>query len=715
MLHYERIKDELTISNSFTPNINLENSGSEYIETLYDVSGIMNILSFQCNYSNVTAAKDLEFYISVSKSSDRNWSSWVQLFVGNNINEKSIELSPNYKYNIRIKFVRTGSVNYSPIAISDYSIKFKQNVNEVYDLVLYINKPNITYYYRVPNTYKVFSITGINVETKGETASKYLDIEYRISQDSGRTWSKFIKFTKENLISHKISPIKFVNIEYKITRLGSDESGSIGIAAIDIVGDIQNITADYNKMNLLGIKDCCKGNVNSNFSTPLPENIVNDLDDATKNNLFKPYNLGKEGFVLSKLNSDASNIFGWNVRYYTHSPDDNGIDYTLHEIQVYNIDCVNDIKILVPDNQFPDNQILFTIHDMSLFETFEIHIVKKDFKKVFGEHKMPTKEDIIEFCDLNMVYRVEHAQEKRDFNNTSTYYRVVLNKYNDKKNISTDDASIKDRIDDILKNSTLENLFGTEIQKDFDSVSRNEEQSSLSRDIIRYKFNCKIVKENIDNSDLIISKNNYSLWTSSYSDAVIYFNTDSLLRKGDNRAITSWVRFNAYNINDIYNIITNYDDTYKTGYKINISNGKLILTVNNSSYTYTMPNNISNNVWYCFLVNMNQREQKCDLFIYTRNLTPQTQDKGRYLNSSNLTMVTYTSLNYTPEEFEINNNNIKIKSSNISMTNIRIYDDIIDTAQHNKVLNYYNVIDAERTILSDSCNEKVHLTNYPLN
>lgn len=714
MINYERLKNELTIKNTFIPNIILENSDSEYIETLYDVGGVTNIMSFVCTYIGSSTVKDLTFHISVSKSTDRNWSEWFEIKQGNNINNDTLILSPNHKYNFKIKFKRTGSVNFSPITISDYRIKFNQIVNDVYELALYINKPNIPYYYRVPNTYKIFSISDINITTKGETSAKYLDIEYRISQDSGRTWTPFIKFTKDNIQQHKINPIRFVNIEYKITRLGSDESGTIGIADIDIIGDIQNVTADYKKSNLMGIKDCCISNINNNFDTPIPDNILNDIDDETKSNLFKPYNLPKENFLLSKLNSDATNILGHKVRYYTHSADGNGLDYVLNEIQLYNVDCVDYINILVPDNQFPDNQVVFSIHDMSLFESFEIHITKKDFKRVFGEHRMPTKEDIIEFCDLNRVFRVEHAQEKRDFNNTATYYRVVLNKYNDKANIKTDDSSIQEKINDILKNSTIENLFGTEITEDINKDVKKKTQSSLSNDFIRYKFNCKIVKENIDNADLVVSKNNYSLWTSSYSDAVIYANSDATLQKGVNRAILSWIKFKAYNKNDIYNLITNYDETKKTGYKINVSGNKLTFTINYNTYSFTLPT-LYSGVWYNFLLNINQRTSKLELFIYTRNVDTNKQQNAKFLRTSELKTVLYTSIDYTPEEFELNDNSIKIKASNISMTNIRIYDDVVEQDKHNKVLNQYNVIDTDRVILSDNCNEKVHLIRYPLN
>ncbi len=64
--------------------------------------------------------------------------------------------------------------------------------------------------------------------------------------------------------------------------------------------------------------------------------------------------------------------------------------------------------------------------DLSLFDSFEVHIPKDTFKSVFGVEKRPSKEDFLWFCEVNRMYQVEHAQQFRNFNNSALYYKVML-------------------------------------------------------------------------------------------------------------------------------------------------------------------------------------------------------------------------------------------------------------------------------------------------
>jgi hypothetical protein len=53
--------------------------------------------------------------------------------------------------------------------------------------------------------------------------------------------------------------------------------------------------------------------------------------------------------------------------------------------------------------------------DLNLFDTMEAHITKQQFKEIFGPQRRP-KED---FCNVNRMYQVDHAQQFRSFNNAA--------------------------------------------------------------------------------------------------------------------------------------------------------------------------------------------------------------------------------------------------------------------------------------------------------
>ena len=68
----------------------------------------------------------------------------------------------------------------------------------------------------------------------------------------------------------------------------------------------------------------------------------------------------------------------------------------------------------------------------------------------------------------------------------------------------------------------------------------------------------------------------------------------------------------------------------------------------------------------------------------------------------------------TPSEFELENIDGKILSSDIKMTNIRLFWEIIPQSEHNSILNQYIVgNDSKYLVFADNANTKVVLPNYP--
>jgi hypothetical protein len=63
----------------------------------------------------------------------------------------------------------------------------------------------------------------------------------------------------------------------------------------------------------------------------------------------------------------------------------------MHEYQLYNVVCEGNIKVAVDGNNFPDSQIVMNQFDLSLFESMNVHITKKQFKEIFGPQRRPVK------------------------------------------------------------------------------------------------------------------------------------------------------------------------------------------------------------------------------------------------------------------------------------------------------------------------------------
>ena len=344
-------------------------------------------------------------------------------------------------------------------------------------------------------------------------------------------------------------------------------------------------------------------------------------------------------------------VFGWNVQYFVTDPDGKGIDYSLHEFGLFNIVCEGQLKVAVENNQFPDNQIMMNQFDLNLFDSFEIHITKEGFKTLFGVQRRPSKEDLVYFCDINRLFIVDHAQQFRNLNNYAIYYKVVLRKYNKAANVKAGDQSIQDRINQLTNNSTIDQLMGIENNEDKAAVANKTQLQPLTRDPIRVNIsgipiNSLIVKELIENSTTIISKQHYDFsnalvggQSNTVSAVVKYQNFGNKIKVSDNFSYFLWFNLNNYLQDEDHNFFTHYDEINNLGFKIGLLNDTITVNLNSDNYTWLL-NGVSGtealyeDVWYCYVLNVNQRQRKLEQYIYKRNVDPDSENDAKYLSST---------------------------------------------------------------------------------
>ncbi len=801
---------KILISESLNPEQILYLNGQEYI---IQISGITNLLCFNSFTDVVDGTSDINIVnrnwrISINGI---DWSEWFEFTpttynLDNNNSTFYEEIgsvildtsSPNNKfkfegvdfnildhsvtYFLEIKWTKNSLLS-NPIVIKSYEAEGTWNRETLFAPINNITSTSDYFYFRPGFLLKAFKINSYELIADGITINRTLSIDYRFSQDSGRTWSNWELLTNENLSTLKFSKIRFFLPEFRIKRTG-DISGNILLYDIQLNGDIQNVSRDYLKVNKLGLRECCciydangnelekivnnidvgGGAAGSNSGNKGVSNLLMGLNDCSlpdifKNplvnenlaNIFDPYNLNKAVDLYSGLATIATQIFGFDVTYFATDPDSNGQDHTFHEYQLYNVVCVSDLKVSVDENNFPDNQIVFNQYDLSLFETFEVHITKETFHRAFGISRRPAKKDFLWFCQLNRMYKVEHSQVKRDFNNAGVYYRVILNKFTQESSIKPSSSSIEERINALTKNTTLDELMGVEKQEDKLSVANKIQHKTLTHDIVRDKIFVEINNEMIDNSSLIISKNNYSMDSVDYLTTAITYNTEDLIfNKSDNRSFVFWFNVNNFfepvksfviepitltgltgpSNSTVYtysvthsvttysyipqkiNFINNYENDY--GYKINmdIVNG-FNIQLNSLSFSMTV-SAITNSVWYCYVANLDQRNLKVDQYLYKRNVTKESD--AVKLRSSKLQLVQYKTDSISDaQEFDLIDYVMNISGSDIKLTNIRIFNDIILPEVHDKVLNQNIVRDAQYLILADNSNRIMKSNQYPYN
>ena len=518
------------------------------------------------------------------------------------------------------------------LAINSIVIEGTYDIEETDEI---IEVPDDGYILTPKDIYKVFKLTGF--EIYGVNTNN-LTIKYRFTQDGGRTYTPWELLTTENISTIKLNPVRFAQVQYSITKINNAIISKV--YDIILLGDFQNINNFYLKTNRYGVREDCstkypqwsgsttsdgvsgtnsvclsgktsyKGdgtniyNYNKDWITQglscyLSGNVISNLTPtansttaasaAASSGSFDPYSQTKSiGDWYNYLANSLGKILGWTVDYHLTDPDGKGIDRYLHEYQLFNIIDVQKIKIIVPENNFPDNQVQINEFTLDMMDTFQIIILKDEFHKAFGIEKRPAQKDIIFFCQANRFYRVRHAQVHRDIMYMGIYYNVVLEKYEKLANEQNLTPASKNLIDSLTKDNTIDALFGTEMRQEENKIM-SKQLKPTTHEVYRLDINQKlsITKKDIFNSleGTKIADHYYNLSSIPVNtSAVTYSYKDSILNVSDNRAFNLWFNFNnkydpkkiidesvfqSYYIdNNLYfDLLNNYDSINNKGYK----------------------------------------------------------------------------------------------------------------------------------------------------
>jgi len=694
--------------------------GSEYVLSFIDLEKVKSFVKFQYDTLGMTSNRFLNNFYRISRD-NKSWSEWLPL-------NKDIDNFPvidsKDKLYLDIKWVRAGSSDIGTIRILEYAIDGNLERDLIDDgsvIQLPFGKSIIM---KAPFIYKVFSISDFEIISGSDISN--VSIKYRYSQDNERTWSSWELLTKENITTAKINPIRFFQIEYSIEN---QSNFSISIQDINIIGDVQNVSKDYFKSNLMGIRECC----NSNMAGPgLNAGIGGDscttdsslpkMTNDEKANLYNPYQQNTAMDLLNKLSTDAQQLFGHETIYFCTDPDKKGQDHTMHEYQLFNVVCEGSIKVSVDGNAFPDSQIIMNQFDLNLFEQMEVHITKQAFKEIFGPQRRPSKEDFLYFCNLNRMYQVDHAQQFRNFNNAAVYYKLHLKKYSQKANVKAGNANIADTLKNLTKNTTLDELMGIEMAQDKAAVANKDQFKPLSKDPIRLEYKAEIDKELIENSTTIISKSNYDMSTVNYrTPGVSYKNLDAYLKVSDNIGFFVWFKLQNYIQGELYNFFNYYDDDNSLGWKADLIDDDIVIKTNSLEYKYSLKGNPTNDVialdedvWYCYVLNIDQRNREMTQWIYKRDI--EDEDDGANSSSTILENVYKGVLSIEPFEYIIDGEYCNILGSDMKVTNIRLFKENIPENYHNKILNQYIIRDdSKHMVFADNATTRIYLNNFPFN
>ncbi len=718
---------------------NADSSNLPYRFALYESAiirhtlPILNTCTIKSITDNVTGdVTDLKFHKQYRYSNDNvhwsNWLSFTTIPVWNWLDDLYVE----YKYTcVPVDQENSDNISNKTIDLNEVILTGVTQL-ERSEFVIVLTQPGQCKILCPQDTWKVWSLTGVEITAGGITPSRTLTVHFRASTTSGKEWTPWLPLNQECLGKIKFDPLRFFMLELNFCRGGTDTTGEIKIYDVVFTGNFQNVTADYKKFNKFGMRsDCVTSYDNSTEAAcasdavqyPPPEWAA-DCDDPKNQGTFKPYDQSIIP-IYNQLANQISNVFGWEVDYYKTDPDQNGTDRVLHEYQLHNVTSVKKVRVVVEKNKFPENTILANQFDLEMFDSFQVHITRDEFKNAFGMTERPAKWDFMFLCEWNRLYQVTHAVANKDFMNSSVYYVVTLKKAQDNQHVRKNDPdnnflipttdggvkTIEQSISDLTSNSSLDALFGEANAAETKRIADKPQQKTLAHEEIRRSINPYVrnVEGIIENGPNVISKNHYDLANVAVEQiAITYTNADAVIDTCDDRTFIIWFNLKTLRAGTQYNLITNQAiiNGAPAGYRLNYQDNRFDLEWGNQFLEIMAPG-METNIWYCLVLRMHQTAEKWQLRLLRR----QSDINPRSYQTTDLKEVLRDGGDLMPIKFNIGDTPVVIYGSEIKITNVRILSTLIEETSLTNVLNQYVIREAQHLVLGDNAQEKFKLTN----
>lgn len=580
------------------------------------------------------------------------------------------------------KVVNGLATNFSNLNYGDFIIigNLKLAVDQIVDSnkILLINNAPTTVtnvqFFRMDNAYNNFTY------------------EFRFSKD-GKVYNEFHELNKQNdfgdLFSMEFNPREKLYLDIKAEVNIIQPGNKLTLIAVTYTLEKDN-----------GIVDSCPQLCLDCTDPFLYTGCANIRVDCEYDNLFNPYNLNKAQQVYLQMSNLVNDIFGHTVSYFKTEADQRTKDVILMEYSLFNVVDQKDIKILVPDNEFPqESSISYDMFGMD-FEEFEIHIVRKEFETAFGYKAYPRAKDYMYIPIINKMYSISSVALGDRFNAAKSYWKVKLTKYNDHTAINPDGFEFA--TDELI--TGIDEVFGAEIQDTYEKDTKPQQFQTVStayRDGIRtfMEKNLVIADYDLKNRWTVVSKNYYDLTKVERGEAAIEYGTLGKLSNSENFALTAWIQpqFPAGYVADEF-IFGDYDAML--GFRTTLSSQSFKVTINGIEYAFNHGITFSTSKWYAFILNGSNDFKQLSLYIYS--LDPAINFIKPQLGDNDL-VYEFNETKTVAQAFTWDSNTYyNIRGGKMFLTNLRMFKTPVEFEQHSNVLNQYMVRDAQQAVIIDN-------------
>ena len=585
-----------------------------------------------------------------------------------------------------------------------------------------------------------------------------LDKLFRFSYNN-ISYSNWIELTNENLryISISYGEDFWIEYHYHLNSIEQNESVEFRNVLLEVITDDQ-----ITQKQICSIK-----------TSPECSSASNSITNAyCTTNLYNPYDYGNAPALYNQLSVLVNNIYGQEVEYYKTNPILNTRDVILEEYSIHNVEAKQCIKVMIPDNTMPTRDVAYNSnYGLGMPDLFEIHIVRTEFERVFGDKERPRTEDYIYFPAMKKIYDVNSIMfADENALNTYTYYKVNLKEHDEKANRKDVNNLEKDLRSQF---NTFDDLFGQEVADEQEKVSKTRQYDSIDKN----KDGSDIIRSYIDKRVVItpqnyINTNTYQVVSDFYYDFSVIPGQENVIKYLNNKvipntfAITYLLNIKElpkfYNKNiAIKNITqaTNYDiyptallvetldvHNLKDGDVINIKNStyynglNYVLSVMDSNRfivskefdgfaggainkVYDKQAIISNenvSIFYIdsfLVVKLNNKVFffDCTLYVdkwlgFVINYSAKFNQLAVFVYDNFVNI--YSKVLNNIEIFTFNSEDIYLISGKYKLTNIRIFRECIELEQQVSILSQNVVIDSHLALIIDNARPQMRLPKH---
>jgi len=521
----------------------------------------------------------------------------------------------------------------------------------------------------------------------------YFEYEYRFSQ-TGQTYSEFRPLTKDtnfgDLFHLEFNPRQPLYIDVKAEA-----------AALIPGNKLTLLSITYTLQRDNGIIESCPQFCTDCSDPYLYSGCANIRVNCDNSTLFQPYNLGKSQQVYLQLSNLVSDIFGHQVSYFRTEPDLRTKDVILMEYSLFNVVDEKTIKILVPDNEFPqESSISYDMFGMD-FEEFEIHITKQEFESKFGYGKKPRNKDYMYIPIINKMYTVSSISLGDRFNAAVSYWKIKLTKYSE--STAVEENQFSTLTDNLI--TGIEEVFGAEIQDTYEKTTKPDQFQTVStsyRDGIRQfqSKDLKITDYDLKNRWTVVSKNYYDLTQVDKTNVALEYVKASKMTSTDDFAITAWFSPQFETANNTNEEFVFGDYNVNNGFRILVSPFAFRVIINGIVHTFAHNMIFAKDKWYAFVLNASNTFRQLSLYVYA--LDP-LSNEGLPQNANNDLIPAFSETKDLNTAFMWDSGTYyHLKGSKLFLTNLRMFEKPIELEQHHNILNQYVVRDSQLATIIDN-------------